>query len=111
MKTFGVVSLLVLAGSLFFGLYHFRTGSDDRDPDFFYRVTAVEKGYGYQIFEGERLLIRQDFIPVIPGKVVFKSENDAGRVAGLVVDKLQNDLSPIISIQDLNALGIVYLNQ
>ena len=41
-------------------------------------VTQIEgSGYGYKIYERERLIIVQPFIPVVSGKRPFQSVQDA----------------------------------
>lgn len=67
-----------------------------------------ENGYGYKIYEGERTIIVQPFIPVIAGKRTFRAEQDARRVGNLVLERIEAGDEFTISKGDLDNLGIVY---
>lgn len=67
-----------------------------------------ENGYGYKIYEGERTIIVQPFIPVIAGKRTFHAEQDARRVGNLVLERIEAGDEFTISKGDLERLGIVY---
>nr|WP_299175679.1 DUF4907 domain-containing protein [uncultured Allomuricauda sp.] len=69
-------------------------------------IITVEHGYGYQILIGEKLLVKQQFIPAINGEVAFQTRNDAKKVADLVKTKLINRLNPEVSLEDLVNLNI-----
>jgi hypothetical protein len=71
-------------------------------------IIAVKNGYGYQIIHGTNVMVRQDFIPVIPGRKPFASAREAEKAATLVKNKLVNGQNPAISIAELEALQIIY---
>ncbi len=94
--------LLLLAG-IIYGLY--------MHPVNIYRleVTRAEgSGYGYKIYERERLIIVQPFIPVVSGKRPFRSEQDARCIGNLVLERVKAGHEFAISKADLDHLGIVY---
>ncbi len=70
----------------------------------------IHNGYGYQITSQEKVLIRQEYIPALPGRKVFANEKDAKSVANLVIHKLLNKQSPVVYIKELDSLRIVTLN-
>lgn len=72
-------------------------------------VTRIEgSGYGYKIYEGERLIIVQPFIPVVSGKRPFQSVQDAQCIGNLVLERIKAGNEFAISKADLDNLGIVY---
>jgi hypothetical protein len=73
-----------------------------------YRVIRVENGWGYELFDGEKIIIHQDVIPVIEGNSPFLSRKDARKTGKLVLQKLNDGKIPIITGQDLDSLRIVY---
>lgn len=72
-------------------------------------VTRVGgSGYGYKIYERERLIIVQPFIPVVSGKRPFQSVQDAQCTGNLVLERIKARKEFAISKADLDNLGIVY---
>ncbi|WP_411029276.1 DUF4907 domain-containing protein [Spongiimicrobium sp. 3-5] len=72
-------------------------------------IIKVNNGYGYQILNGDSLLIEQKYIPAAVGIRHFVSRKDAQLVAELVKYKLLKGKSPAISAQELNDLNITIL--
>lgn len=67
-----------------------------------------ETGWGYDVFEGNKLLIHQPHIPVVQGLRGFKSESDAQKVADAVVMKLsQGIMPPSLSEDEMSKLGVI----
>ena len=72
-------------------------------------VTQIEgSGYGYKIYERERLIIVQPFIPVVSGKRPFQSVQDAQCIGNLVLERIKAGNEFAISKADLDNLGVVY---
>ena len=65
-------------------------------------------GYGYKIYERERLIIVQPFIPVVSGKRPFQSVQDAQCIGNLVLERIKAGNEFAISKADLDNLGVVY---
>ena len=64
-------------------------------------------GWGYKVYVGNEIYINQPFIPDVQGKHYFKTEDDAQKVATLVVEKIkQHHLPPKISGDELRQLNI-----
>ncbi len=75
---------------------------------FRYTITGNEQnGYGYDVFEGNRIFIRQPSVPGMPGNKGIATKNDAEKVAKLVIKKLSNNIMPpTISRHELDNLKI-----
>lgn len=76
-----------------------------------YRLEVTQSGgsgYGYKIYERERLIIVQPFIPVVSGKIPFQSEEDAKCIGNLVLERIKAGNEFAISKADLDNLGVVY---
>ena len=56
----------------------------------------------YEIYTNDNLFIRQEYIPAVKGKQVFKTKTDAEKIGKIVVSKLSQNLFPVISQKDLN---------
>lgn len=76
-----------------------------------YRLEVTQvggSGYGYKIYERERLIIVQPFIPVVSGRIPFQSEQDARCIGNLVLDRIKVGDEFAISKDDLDNLRVVY---
>lgn len=69
-------------------------------------VKVAPAGYGYHIFKGEKLLIKQPFIPAVSGRKTFESAEDAGRVGSLVIKRMNKGEYFTISESDLVEQGV-----
>jgi len=65
-------------------------------------------GYGYTIKAGDKVLIKQYFIPAVQEEISFMSDNDAKLVSALVLNRLLKKESPVVTIEDLNKLNVNY---
>ena len=95
------------AYQIFFNLTH----TEDHGEQLQLRseIVKVKKGYGYHIWAGDKLLVKQEFIPAINGAIPFQSYGDAERTAALVESKLKNRANPEISVEELGKLNIITL--
>ena len=66
----------------------------------------TQSGWGYTITYKERILIKQSIIPVISDSKSFETESDAMKVADLVKEKLNKNLSPTVTKNELILLKI-----
>lgn len=70
-----------------------------------FRSTA--NTYGYDIYVHDKLMIHQACIPCVQGQRGFASEQDAGKVAGLVVKKaIKGIMPPTVTIEEMRSLGV-----
>lgn len=66
-----------------------------------------ETGWGYDIFEGEKLMVHQPHIPAIQGNIGFESADQAINVANKVIEKMEAGvMPPSLSIPELKQLGV-----
>ena len=65
-------------------------------------------GWGYNILTDGKIYIHQEFIPAVPGKQGFKTEEDALKVGRKVISKISQQELPSITVADLKEMGIVY---
>ena len=63
--------------------------------------TENEGGYGSRILCGDRVVICQPYIPSLPGRKGFASEEDARRVGNLVLERIRSGSDFTISASDL----------
>ncbi|MCM4170767.1 DUF4907 domain-containing protein [Arenibacter sp. TNZ] len=101
------VLIAVVSGFLLLGFSNYSVGSKESKLQLRTEILNLENGYGYQIALGNKVLIRQEYIPVLPGKKPFVSTQDAKRTADKVINKLQNKESPILTISELEELQIM----
>ncbi|MCD0468504.1 DUF4907 domain-containing protein [Flavobacterium sp. JAS] len=66
----------------------------------------TKSGWGYSITYKSKIIIKQSIIPVIRDSKSFSTEDDALKVAHLVVDKLNQQISPTVTKNDLILLKI-----
>ncbi len=72
------------------------------------KIIQVAGGFGYDIYVNDEPYIHQPHIPAIDGNHPFKTEADAQKVAGLVVQKIEgNIIPPTVSTEELTIMGIV----
>lgn len=63
-------------------------------------------GYGYLIKSGQKILIKQDFIPTLSGELHFCTKEDAKKVASLVKNKILQHQSPSITSLEIKHMEI-----
>ena len=65
------------------------------------------KGYGYDILMGNDPYIHQPNIPGLSGNEGFRTEEDAMKVATLILHKINNNIiPPTVEIKELDSLEI-----
>ena len=76
------------------------------------RIYTVNMGYGYEISLDNKILIKQDIIPAISDQHTFCTQEDALKIANLVVTKLKNKQNPRITKEELktNAITLNCIN-
>lgn len=79
---------------------------EEINNELFHEIYEVKKGYGYKIISDDKVLIKQDFIPAIPGKIPFNSYIEAQMVAQLVIEKILKKEDPKIKKKDIENLEI-----
>ncbi|PXX22347.1 DUF4907 domain-containing protein [Arenibacter sp. ARW7G5Y1] len=104
------VFMAIVSGLLFLGFSNYTIGATEGNLLLHSEILNLENGYGYQIKLDNRVLIRQEYIPVLPGKKPFATAEDAQRAADKIIRKLQNKEDPILTFSELKELEIPEFN-
>lgn len=100
-------ALLISCAVIFF--IHGKRSRQDHEGQVFLKAVAVPtaRGWGYNIMADDKIYIHQDYIPAAEGKRVFKTKEDAMRVANRVIEKISKNQLPVITLMDLDSLGVL----
>ena len=71
-------------------------------------VRETSHGWSYDIYRNEKILVKQDIIPVVLGKQYFKTKQDAKKIGLLVLKKIRNHEHPTITLNELDENNINY---
>lgn len=71
-----------------------------------YSVCVIRsgQGWGYNILKGRKIIIHQPYIPCFEGHITFEDKNAALRTGNLILEKLNNNQSPRININELKPI-------
>jgi len=108
----GLAALLVCFAVIFFSRQKSFEGK------VFLHAEAVQTayGWGYNIYSSkpdennelkEKIYIKQEFMPAVPGKKGFKTASEALLVGNLVIKRISSRIEPSISLRDLDSLGLL----
>lgn len=103
---FTIIALVTVAAVFQFSKKeHFESGRLG-----YYRMEVVLKDncWIYEIYKEDTLFIRQEYIPAVQGQQTFESAKDAARIGRLVLEKLESNGFPVVTIQDLKANHITF---
>lgn len=71
-------------------------------------IASADHTFGYDIYNAGKLMIHQPSIPGIAGNKGFKTKEDAGKVAALVISKIKKgEIPPSLTTEDFRKLKIV----
>lgn len=70
------------------------------------KTFKIKNGWGYSIFNGEKIIIRQDIVPSVSKKRHFKNEQDALKCGKIMLNKLQEHKIPSVTIKELQMNNI-----
>ena len=86
------------------------TKSTSASNGYTYNVVLNDSGneWGYQLFQGNNMVIKQMHIPAIQGNYGFETKEKAEIAAQFVLNKLENNIfPPAISPKELDSLGVL----
>jgi len=63
-----------------------------------------EQGWGYDIVKNNKTYIHQPYMPVVEGQVPFSTRRTARKTGELVVEKIRNHESPVLTREELEAI-------
>ena len=79
------------------------------DTNLTYKTFSMGIGWGYDIFAGNLRKLHQPHIPAINNLKCFETEEDAKKVALLVIHKIKTaSFPPAVNKQELDSLNIEY---
>ena len=113
-----LLSLFLLVCGWFLWSHREQTSKDDfppeavhpyRDADLNAVILSSEGNtFGYDIYVYGSVLVHQPSRPGLPGNAGFATEEDARKVAELVIKKIRNnELPPTVTIEELRELGVL----
>jgi len=71
-------------------------------------ISSENNTFGYDVYLHDAVLIHQPSRPGLPGNAGFATENDAMKVAKLVIKKIRNnEMPPTVTMQELQELGVL----
>ena len=104
-KTYSLIAiaaLLICFAVIFFSRYKERS-----QKVFIYaEPTQTVYGWGYNIIASDKVHIKQEYMPAVPGKRGFKTATDAMMVGNLVVKKITENKMPTITLHELDSMGL-----
>ena len=77
-----------------------------KTDQFRYKTIKVENGWMYEIYKEDKLIIKQNIIPVISDNKPFYSKEDASVIAELMIQKLKKHQIPSISLEEIKSKKI-----
>jgi Domain of unknown function (DUF4907) len=106
----GKYSLIAIAALLtsFAVIFFSRHNAASQEEKVFIYAEPVQTvyGWGYNIMAGDKVHIKQEYMPAVPGKQGFKSAAEAMMVGNMVVKKITANQLPTITIRELDSLGL-----
>ena len=104
-KTYSLIAiaaLLLCFAVIFFSKYK------ERNQKVFIYAEPVQTvyGWGYNIIAADKVHIKQEYMPAVPGKRGFKTAADAMLVGNLVVQKITENKMPTITLHELDSMGL-----
>ncbi|SDW38728.1 protein of unknown function [Lutibacter oricola] len=76
------------------------------DTNYTIKTFQIEKGWGYSIFKGNNIIIRQGEIPSIKERKHFLNEEDALNCGKIMLKKLTEHRLPSVSYEELEQNGV-----
>lgn len=95
---------------LVLSLFTFISCNQNKSEPFKAKVFRTDQNqFAYSVYDkDDNLLIKQIFIPSIPGNKNFKDSLDAHKVMTFVLDKLNKNQSPTVTPENLIELKIKF---
>lgn len=103
-KTYSLIAIAALLVS--FAVIFFSRRSGSQKVFIYAEPTQTVYGWGYNIIAADKVHIKQEYMPAVPGKRGFKSPADAMLVGNLVVKKIVENKMPTITIHELDSMGL-----
>ncbi len=62
------------------------------------------KGWMYSVYDGDVLLVRQQFLPILKGQQKISSREVAEQLGNIVIEKIRNQKIPAITKEELERI-------
>ncbi len=108
-KYVSIFSIIVIVIALIFPAIT-NMGGEKEKNEYYLKVLKKDTCWIYEIAKNDKVLIRQEYIPAIRGKQVFKSKKDAEIIGKLVLNKLYRNQIPRLTIDEVTANNITFNN-
>ncbi|MBP6089787.1 MAG: DUF4907 domain-containing protein [Crocinitomicaceae bacterium] len=83
------------------------TSKKSKQEPYRFEIISLQNGFGYQLFENNKLIIDQQTIPAVQGNQAFENYESAKKCAAFCLDKIKKGIfPPTITVEELNQLGI-----
>ncbi|MEH6408425.1 MAG: DUF4907 domain-containing protein [Leeuwenhoekiella sp.] len=100
---FKVIGLAVVVIILAFSAFnYFKPSKNGLDT----HVFKTQTGYGYDITDHGKTIIKQRYIPALNEQIAFCNPKDAEKIGDRVVEKILLKVNPAISMKELQDAGI-----
>jgi len=99
------ILILILIGGILISAYLLTNRTSK--PLYTIKTYQTEEGWGYRILKNAKPIINQYRIPAIQDKYAFPTEKSATIVGEKVLEKIQLNEMPSISVDDLIKLMII----
>lgn len=73
-----------------------------------YEVYGTGNKWSYKILQHDTVFIQQEQIPAVEGYKYFQTKNEAVNTARLVIQKMKKNELPIITVAEIDSMGIAY---
>ncbi|SMO51028.1 protein of unknown function [Gracilimonas mengyeensis] len=95
---------VILIGSVMLA----RSGDQETPAGMSFQVQTFQSGtgWGYEILRSGQPLIKQPYIPAVPGEKPFRNQAEANKAGNLVLQKIKHHKTPALSVYELDSLKI-----
>lgn len=95
---FLVISLVAVGLAITF----INSDTSTKHDDYSLKVKQNDKGWFYEIYAGDKILIKQETIPALAGNYHFINKMDAETIGSIALNKVQQgSMPPTISMEDI----------
>jgi hypothetical protein len=96
-------NILVLSGAALVSVFIFMVKKQNT-PVYQSNVFHTSMGWGYEILVNDRVFIRQESIPVLPGHQGFPLKTQAEATARLIINKMKRHQPPTVTTFEIRQI-------
>lgn len=85
---------------------------EKKDPEYSMKTVFTDGlGWGYHIFHGAKIVIKQEHIPAVQGMQGFESKEKAEIAAKYILERMKNgEEKPSVTPEQLDSIGAIKLD-